>query len=110
MLSFDNKENLQWSNVITKSQYDDESDALVSYELMNTGGQLHFLFNLYERRTLLLNDHSIGADGKITRHPTLKNLERGVEFMPHYGKQISTHQTVVPCLSRNYLTFAKIEF
>ena len=110
VLSFDNKENLQWSNVITKSQYDDESDALVSYELMNTGGQLHFLFNLYERRTLLLNDHSIGADGKITRHPTLKNLERGVEFMPRYGKQISTHQTVVPCLYRNYLTFAKIEF
>jgi hypothetical protein len=110
VLSFDNQENLQWSNVITKSQYDDESDALVSYELMNTGGQLHFLFNLYERRTLLLNDHSIGADGKITRHPTLKNLERGVEFMPRYAKQISTQQTVVPCLYRNYLTFAKIEF
>jgi hypothetical protein len=110
ILSFDNQENLEWSNVITKSQFDDESDALVSYELMNTGGQLHFLFNLYERRTLLLNDHSIGPDGKITRHPTLKNLERGVEFMPRYGKQVSATSTVVPCLYRNYLTFAKIDF
>jgi hypothetical protein len=110
VLSFNNAEELEWSNVITKSQYDDESDALVSYELMNTGGELHFLFNLYERRTLLLNDHSIGPDGKITRHPTLKNLERGVEFMPRYGKQVSAHSTVVPCLYRNYLTFAKIDF
>jgi hypothetical protein len=110
ILSFDSQETLQWTNVITKSQFDDESDALVSYELMNTGGQLHFLFNLYERRTLLLNDHSIGPDGKVTRHPTLKNLERGVEFMPRYGKQISSHSTVVPCLYRNYLTFAKIDF
>jgi hypothetical protein len=110
ILSFDSNENLEWSNVITKSQFDDESDALVSYELMNTGGELHFLFNVYERRTLLLNDHSIGPDGKVTRHPTLKNLERGVEFMPRYGKQISATSTVLPCLYRNYLTFAKIDF
>ena len=77
---------------------------------MNTGGELHFLFNLYERRTLLLNDHSIDRDGKITRHPTLKNLERGVEFMPRLAKQVSATSTIVPCQYRNYLTFAKIDF
>ena len=110
VLSFDKDETLQWSNVISKTQFDDETDALVSHTLMNTGGELHFLFNLYERRTLLLNDHSIDAEGKITRHPTLKNLERGVEFMPRLGKQISSNSILVPCQYRNYLTFAKIEF
>jgi hypothetical protein len=110
VLSFDKDEKLEWSNVITKSLFDDETDALISHSLMNTGGELHFLFNLYERRTLLLNDHSVGPDGKITRHPTLKNLERGVEFMPRLGKQVSANSTVVPCQYRNYLTFAKIEF
>jgi hypothetical protein len=110
VLSFDKDQNLQWSNVISKTQFDDETDALVSHSLMNTGGELHFLFNLYERRTLLLNDHSIGPDGKITRHPTLKNLERGVEFMPRLGKQVSAGSTIVPCQYRNYLTFAKIDF
>jgi hypothetical protein len=110
ILSFDKDENLQWSNVISKTQFDDETDALVSHSLMNTGGELHFLFNLYERRTLLLNDHSIGPDGKITRHPTLKNLERGVEFMPRLGKQVSAGSVIVPCQYRNYLTFAKIDF
>jgi hypothetical protein len=110
ILSFDKDGNVQWSNVIPKSQFDDESEALISHELIITGGELHFLFNLYERRTLLLNDHSVDADGKITRHPTLKNLDRGVEFMPRYGKQISSSSAIVPCQYRNYLTFAKIEF
>jgi hypothetical protein len=110
IISFDKDGGVEWTNVIPKSQYDDESDALISNQIMNTGGELHFLFNQYERRTLLLNDQSIGPDGKITRHPTLKNLERGVEFMPRFGKQVSARSMVVPCQYRNYLTFAKIDF
>ena len=77
---------------------------------MITGGELHFLFNLYERRTLLLNDQSIGSDGKVTRYPTLKNLNREIEFLPRYGKQISAYEALIPCFYRNYLTFAKVEF
>jgi hypothetical protein len=83
---------------------------MISHYLLNTGGELHFLFNQYERRTLLLSDQSIGPDGKITRHPTLKNLDRGFEFMPRFGKQIGARSIVMPCQYRNYLTFAKIDF
>jgi hypothetical protein len=83
---------------------------MVSFQLMNTGAEIHFLFNLYERRTLLLNDQSIAADGKVTRNATLKNLDRGYEFMARYGKQVSGRQMIVPCLYRNYLCFAKIEY
>lgn len=110
ILSFDKDGSVEWSNIIPKTQYDDESDALISNQIMNTGGELHFLFNQYEKRTLLLNDQSISADGKVTRHPTLKNLERGVEFMVRYGRQVSARSMVVPCQYRNYLTFAKIDF
>jgi hypothetical protein len=110
IISFDKDGGVEWTNIIPKTQYDDESDALISNQIMNTGGELHFLYNQYEKRTLMLNDQSISPDGKITRRPTLKNLERGVEFMPRYGKQISAKSMVVPCQYRNYLTFAKIEF
>jgi hypothetical protein len=110
IISFDKEGGVEWTNIIPKTQYDDESDALISNQIMNTGGELHFLFNQYEKRTLLLNDQSISPDGKVTRRPTLKNLERGVEFMPRYGKQISAKSMVVPCQYRNYLTFAKIDF
>jgi hypothetical protein len=110
VLAFDKEGGIEWSNVVPKSQYDDETDAMISHYLLNTGGELHFLFNQYERRTLLLSDQSIGPDGKITRHPTLKNLDRGFEFMPRFGKQIGARSIVMPCQYRNYLTFAKIDF
>ncbi len=110
VLSFDKDGNLQWTNVIPKSQYDDESDNLISHKVMNTGGELHFLYNQYERRTLLLSDQSISPEGKLTRYPTLRNLDKGYDFMPRYGKQVSSNQMVVPCMYRNYLCFAKIDF
>jgi hypothetical protein len=110
IMSFGKNDSLEWTNIIPKTQFDDQSDVLISHQIMNTGGELHFLFNLYERRTLLLNDHSIDAEGKITRHPTLRNLDKGFEFMPRYGKQISARSIVMPCQYRNYLTFAKIDF
>ena len=110
VLSYDKESNLQWSNVIPKSQFDDESDNLISNELVNTGGELHFLFNLYERRNMLLNDQSISPEGRITRYPTLHNLDRGYDFMPRYGKQVSSWESIIPCLYRNYLCFAKVDF
>ncbi len=110
VLSFDNKGKLEWNNVMGKSQYDDETDDLLSYQLMNTGGQVHFLFNQQERRNNLLSDYSISPDGQMNRNPTLKNLDKGYEFMPKYGKQVSSRQMIVPCLYRNYICFAKIDY
>jgi hypothetical protein len=110
VLSYDREANLQWSNVIPKSQFDDESDNLISTELVNTGGELHFLFNLYERRKMLLNDQSVSPEGRITRYPTLHNLDQGYDFMPRFGKQVSSWESIIPCLYRNYLCFAKVEF
>jgi hypothetical protein len=110
LLSFNEHDSLEWTNVIPKSQFDDQTDGLISHQVMNTGGELHFLFNLYERRTLLLNDQSVGAAGRVTRHPTLRNLDRNIEFMPRFGKQISARSIIMPCQFRNYLIFAKIDF
>jgi hypothetical protein len=110
VLSFDKESELQWSSVIPKSQFDDETENLISHELVNTGGELHFLFNVYERRNMLLNDQSISPEGKVTRYPTLHNLDRGYDFMPRYGKQVSSWESIIPCLYRNYLCFAKVDF
>lgn len=110
ILAFGKDASLQWSNIIPKNQFDDESDNLISYATFNTGGEVHFLFNQYERRTLMLNDQSIGADGRLNRNPTLKNLDKGYEFMPRFAKQVGARQMIVPCWFRNYLCFAKIEY
>jgi len=110
ILSFDKEGKLQWNNVISKEQFDDETDDLISYQIMNTGGQVHFLFNMEERRVNLLNDYTVVPGGEINRNPTLKNLDRGYEFMVKYGKQVSSRQMIIPCLYRNNICFAKIEF
>jgi hypothetical protein len=110
VLSYNPEGGLEWSNVIPKSQYDDESDNMISYQVVNTGGEIHFLFNQFEKRTLLLNDQTLDANGKITRNPTLKNLDKGYEFMPRLGKQVSARQMIIPCLYRSYLCFAKVDF
>ncbi|MBC8033868.1 MAG: hypothetical protein H7Y03_06960 [Chitinophagaceae bacterium] len=110
ILSFNREGGLEWSNVVQKSQFDDENDNTLSFQTLNTGGELHFLFNQFEKRALMLTDQTIGADGKITRVPTLKNLDKGYEFMPRFAKQVSARQVIVPCLYRGYLCFAKIDF
>ena len=110
LVSFDSTGKVNWSNIINKLQYDDESDNLIGYAMLNTGDQLHFLFNQQEKRMQLLNDQTISPDGKITRHPTLKNLDKGYDFMPRHGKQIGARQIVFPCMYRNYLCFARLDF
>ena len=110
VLDLDNTGNLIWSNIVHKSQFDDDNDNFLSYSIMLTGGELHFLFNELERRNQLINDQTVSADGKITRNPPLRSLDRGYEFMPRYAKQVSSYQIIVPCMYRSFICFAKIEY
>ncbi|MEO8403419.1 MAG: hypothetical protein ABI480_02450 [Chitinophagaceae bacterium] len=110
ILSFTPDAKREWSVVINKDQYDDQTDDMISYQIMNTGGELHFLFNQMEKRVNLMNDFSLEPEGKIRRNPTLKNLDKGYDFMPKFGKQVSARQIIIPCLNRNYICFAKIEY
>jgi hypothetical protein len=110
VLNMDKSGRPDWVNVINKSQFDDETDNFLSYIIMLSGGQLHFLFNSAERRTLLLGDQSISGSGKLTRNPPLKSLDRGYQFMPRYGKQVSATEVIIPCTYRNYICFAKLEY
>ena len=110
ILSFDKNGKLEWNSVIHKEQFDDESGDYISYQLMNTGGQLHFVFNQEEKRQQLLNDYTLTANGELNRNPTLKNLDKGFEFLPKFGKQVSARQVIIPCYYRNFVCFAKLEF
>jgi hypothetical protein len=110
VLSFNDNGVMEWSNVVRKSQYDDNNDSFLGYNMINTGSELHFIFNQQEKRTLMLSDQSIEPSGQITRRPTLRNLDKGFDFMPRYGKQISAKTIIFPCQYRNYICFAKVEF
>ncbi len=109
VFSMDNTANISWTNVISKNQYDDETEALISYSLLNSGDQIHFLFNQQEKRMQLMTSQSISPSGVLTRNPTLKNLSTGYEIMVRYGKQTGQRQIIFPCLYRNYLCFARLD-
>ena len=110
LLSFDKMGKMEWSNVIRKSQFDDNSDNFIGYGILNTGDKAHFLFNIQDKRDMVLSDQSLYPDGQIDRNPTFKNMDKGHEFMPRYGKQVGARQMIIPCLFRGSTCFAKIEF
>lgn len=110
VMEVDKDGNMVWNNVLHKSQFDDETDNFLSYQIMNAGGELHFLFNELERRNQLIADQSITPDGVLKRNPTLKSLDKGYQFMPRFAKQVSSKQIIVPCILRNYVCFAKIDY
>ena len=109
-MSFDKDGKMKWSNVVHKSQYDDEGEATISYQTVNTGDAVRFLYNDFEKRDPILTVQSIAPDGLVIRNPTLKNLDKGYSFLPRYAKQTGQKQVVIPCLYRGFLAFAKVEF
>jgi len=110
ILSYDSKGKLEWSNFINKEQYDDDNDAFLSYEIVNTSNALQFIYNEPFRRAYLVTVMNVTPNGKLSKLPTLRGLDQGFEWMPRYGRQISARQVVIPCIYRNYICFAKIDF
>jgi hypothetical protein len=110
ILSINKTGNLEWSRVIQKDQFDDDNENFLSFSTMNSGGEIHFLFNDDKNRNQIIADHSISPSGVVTRNPTLKSRERGYQFMPSLSKQVGARQLIIPCIYRNYICFAKIDF
>jgi len=110
IISFEPDGKMEWSNVIRKTQNDDETDNFISYGIVNSGDQIHFLFNIQDKKSSMLTDQSISPVGQIDRSPTLKNLDRGYDFMPKHVKQVGLRQAIVPCIYRGFTIFAKIDF
>jgi hypothetical protein len=110
LLSFDPNGKMEWSNVIRKAQFDDNTDNYIGYGVVASGDKAHFIFNIQDKRTMTMTDQSLYPDGQLDRNPTFKNLDRGYEFMPRYSKQIGLRQIIVPCQFRGSTCFVKVEF
>jgi hypothetical protein len=110
VISFDSTGKIQWSNLVRKSQFDDDVDAFIGFGMFNAGNQLKFLFNILEKGQRILNEQSLTPDGQIIRSSTLKGLDKGYDFMPRNAKQVAARQIIVPCMLRSFLCFAKIDY
>jgi hypothetical protein len=110
IMSFNKDAQLEWSNFVRKTQFDDNSDIFLSYNIFFTGREVRFLFNTLERRELLLNSVTVNAEGVMKRDPTMKSMDRNYEFMPKFGKQVGANTVVLPTMYKNFICFAKVDF
>ena len=109
ILSLDKTGKVEWSRVIHKDQFDDDNDNFLSFSTINSGGEIHFLFNDDKNKNQIIANHSITPGGGLTRNPTLKSQERGYQFMPRLSKQVGASQIIIPCVYRGYICFAKVD-
>jgi len=100
---------VEWSRVIHKDQFDDNEENFMSFSTMNSGGEIHFLFN-NDRKFQVISNQGLTPDGTINRYPTLKSPQKGYEFMPSLARQIGSNQIIIPCAYRNNICFAKVDF
>jgi hypothetical protein len=110
IVSFDSTGKIKWSNLVRKSQFDDDVDGFIGFGMFNAGSQLKFLFNVLERGQKILNEQSLTPEGEIIRSSTLRGLDKGYDFMPRNAKQVGAKQIIVPCMLRSFLCFAKIDY
>jgi len=110
VLSISKKGIPDWSNIIHKQQFADDNDNYLSYNIFNTSGEIHFLFNDISKRDKLLSDNIVTPDGSVKRSPTLRTYEKGYDFMPRYAKQIAARQVIIPSTYRGQICFAKVDF
>ena len=93
-----------------KRQSSGETDNFLSYSVVNMGGELHYLYLLKDNNRQIISDNALQPNGEIKRYPTIRSGEKGFEFMPRLGKQVSANTVIIPCLTRNNIAFAKVFF
>ncbi len=108
--SFSKDLKLQWNRVINKTTSAIENDNFLSFANMNAGGEIHFLFLEKDKNRQIVSNHALQPDGSVKRYATLKGREAGYFFMPRLARQTGLQQMIIPCIVRNNLAFAKIDF
>ena len=109
VLSIGKNGGTEWARIVRKDQVDDDNDNFLSYATVNSGDEIHFLFNA-DSKNQIISDQSINPGGTVKRNATLKSLERGYQFMTKLSKQVGARQLLIPCLYRGYICFAKVDF
>ncbi len=109
VLSISKTGQLEWGRVIQKDQFEDNDENFLSFSMMTSGSEIHFLYNA-DRKYQIIADQGLTPDGILKRYPTLKSEQKGYEFMPSLSKQVGARQIIIPCVYRSYICFAKVEF
>ncbi|HEY2725916.1 MAG TPA: hypothetical protein VGI61_01980, partial [Parafilimonas sp.] len=110
LLSFDSVGNMEWFSIIPKNQYGRDTYNFIGYGTYQTSDEVNFLFNEASKKSTAMQSLKVNASGEVVLNPTLKKMDRNFSCMPRFAKQVSGNEVLIPCLYKNNLCFAKIEF
>jgi hypothetical protein len=110
ILAFDKNGKMILSNFVFKTQFDDNNENMVGHAAINTGNGIQYLYNDYSKKETMLSYQTLTTQGRVERNPYIKNLQRDYNFIPVFAKQVDRRVVIVPCLYRNLLCFARLEF
>ncbi len=100
----------EWEAVINKRQSDVQTDNYLSFGTLILGAEIHYLFLQKDNNRQVISDFALQPNGEMKRYATIKTGERGYNFMPRLAKQVAPTQIIMPCVFRNDILFAKINF
>ena len=110
LVSMDPKGDLLDLEMLRKDQVEENSSELISYTTIRTASGLRFLFNEKERAGLVPNMVAYVPGNRLKRLPSFKNLVPNYRFMMRKGIQTGPSESIIPCISSNYISFAKVKF
>lgn len=110
LVSLDEEGELNDLQMLRKEQIEENSSDLISYTTIRTATGLRFLFNEKERAGLLPNLVAYVPGSRLKRLPTFKSLVPNYRFMMRKAIQTGPAESIIPCISGSYISFAKVKF
>ncbi|MFT4094967.1 MAG: hypothetical protein QM640_15145 [Niabella sp.] len=108
VLSFNNNGDKAWDQVIVKSQSASNTDGSISYQVVFSGDEAHYLLNNSGKISDLENI-VINGDGTIREGTPVPAKDKHIDFMPKYGKQVGPNTIIIPYTYKSNIAFAKVE-
>lgn len=102
---------LDWTSVLKKKQISEDDEGFFSsYCMATTASNLHFIFNEEIYHKTNVSEYSVDKAGGSERKYLFNAGDRNVLLVPKLGKQISSHEVIIPSYKRNYLGFVKVSY
>lgn len=102
---------VHWKNIVVKNQSSaGDYGRHSSYQLMNSGMFLKFVFNEKISNRTNVIEYTMDVNGDMKREVLLNSKNYGMYLMPQFGKQLSAYKIVLPSLDRGELKMIQLDY
>ena len=102
---------VEWHSVMKKKQSSEDDNGIYSSFLtINEKDKLRFLYLDEIASSGVLNQYTLGSDGKVDRKAVMNQEEKDVMLLPKSGRQVAPNEVVIPSYLNGSLKLAKITY